>query len=149
MRKRKPGEKLTPAQVLEMITERGPITIEKLSRLLSSQCRFEVTVSMVKNRLKQLRTEGEPLISGGSGYSVMRRIESDEDWLGFKKFSAWLLGMATGAAVAHPALKATLKRSMPYIREQYSLGEVKAAKQTHLQIARIYEAIEVEKELEE
>lgn len=148
MRKKKPGETLLPAQVLEAIADTGPITIDRLARHLSKECRFQVSDSMVKHRLKQLRSSGEPLISGPQGYSVMHRIESDEDWIGFKRFSAWLLGMVTGAAVAHPALKATLKRSMPYIREQYTLPEVKAAKQTHLQIARIYEAIEVEKELE-
>lgn len=137
------NHKITAAEVLELLLERGQITITEMAEL------FGVHPETIRSRLRELRRDGEAIIHGMSGVMCVTReeIENDENMRdSMRSFVNWILrvmeGIMTCAKPTRPLLP-TLRRTM---KESLSTQERRELALSCVRIKGLLDYIETEEE---
>ena len=135
------NKKLYAADVLEHLLDNGQITIAGLSEY------FEVSPETIRNRLRELKEDGEAIIHNKNGIMLVNRelIESDEEVAdSFRIFVDWVFKSIKGVIICakptQPLLPA-LKRSL---RESLSNDERRNLSNACLRIKMLTDSVEIE-----
>lgn len=109
-------QKITAAEVLELLEKKDAVTISELSDI------FSVAPETVRSRIRQLREDGEIIIHNSNGLFLLDKqtIETDEDMAeSFRLWIFWILKIFRGLMIAAkpaqpllPSLRRSLRESL-------------------------------------
>ena len=108
--------KITAEEVLEILIEKGQVTLSQLAEYL------HVCPATVRDRLRELRKDGEPIIHSGNGIMHVTREELENDANmreSMRSFLNWTLQVMVGVLNCTkpsrpllPMLRRTMKESL-------------------------------------
>ena len=109
-------QKVSAEEVLEMLEDSiGQLSAKDLGKI------FDVTSATIRNRIRDLRTDGEAIIHDRNGFMKVDKENIQEEDIAqiMDSFTSWLLGTLKGAYICAnptvpllPAMKRSLKLSM-------------------------------------
>ena len=135
--------KITAEQVLEILIEKGQVTLSQLAEDLG------VCPATVRDRLRELRKDGEPIIHSGNGVMRVTKEELENDASmreSMRSFLNWTLRVMVGvlecAKPSRPLLP-TLRRTM---KESLDTTERQQLATACTRIKGLLDYIEIEEE---
>lgn len=137
------NQKITAEEVLEILIEKGQVTLSQLAEDL------DVCPATVRDRLRELRKDGESIIHGGNGimHVTKEELENDESMReSMRSFLNWTLRAMVGvlecAKPSRPLLP-TLRRTM---KESLDTTERRELATACVRIKGLLDYIETEEE---
>ena len=133
--------KVTPEQVLDSLTEDGPLTVERLAG------EFDVSPQTIKKRLRILRKDGTCIVHNGEGLQVVTKdTVTEENADTIRDNIAWMWSLVRSMADFGKTLKKPLISARKILK--LTRDERAAVKRTLLQIGRVIDAVDVDEDME-
>ena len=137
------AEKITASMVLEELEKYESITVRQIAE------RFGCSPDTIKNRLKILREDGEPLIYGPTGYIKVGKdwvIDNIENAKLLEGFISNLLGTMKHVQLSANPLKKLLPAMRKQLKENYSPEERKSLMNSCVKVVTLIAHVEAEDE---
>ncbi len=139
----KQREIITASMVLEQLEKDESITIGQLCEL------FDCSRTTIKDRLKTLRQDGEPLIYGQNGYIKVDKVwvmDTIENAKMLEEFVISMLGTMKHAQLSVHPVKRLLPSMRKQLKENYSPEERKSLMNSCAKVVALIAHVEAEDE---
>jgi len=136
-------KKITAAEVLEILANKGQITISDLASDL------EVTPETIRNRLRELRQDGEAIIHGKNGLLIIDKgtIMNDEEMAqAFKLWIEWVLKIFRGLMICAKPTQPLLPTLRKSFKESLDSDERKLLSQSCVRVKAFLDYAQAEDE---
>ncbi len=139
----KQREAITASMVLEELEKYESITVGQLCEL------FDCSRTTIKDRLKTLREDGEPLIYGRNGYVKVDKVwvmDSMENAKMLEEFVISMLGTMKHAQLGVHPVKKLLPAMRKQLKENYSPEERKSLMNSCAKVVALIAYVDAEDE---
>jgi len=133
--------KVTAQEVKEML-EKEQYTRGELADI------FKVCEETIRNKLRQLKNDGEPIIHTESGLLLLTKenLTDEEISEAFRVWIKWLMGFVAGAIICAKPIRPLLPQLRKEVREKLSLDERKELAESCIKIKALLDHVEIEEE---
>lgn len=133
--------KVTAQEVKEML-EKEQYTKSELADI------FKVCGETIKNKLRQLRNDGEPIIHNENGFLLLTKegLTDEEISEAFRVWIEWLMSVVKGMMICAKPVRPLLPALRKELRDKMSLDERKHLAESCVKIKGLLDYVETEEE---
>ena len=133
--------KVTPQEIKDKLEE-GQYTQAELADI------YDVTVQTVKNKLRKLRQDGEPIIHTSNGMCLLTRenLSDEEISEAFRIWIDWLMNVVKGMMICAKPVRPLLPTLRKELKESMSPSERKELAHSCVTIKGLLDYVEVQQE---